>query len=47
VKQPQPDSSYAAMRLVVALALMTIGNGSMYIVAVVLPALQAEFGVSS
>jgi MFS family permease len=42
---PQPDSPYAAMRLVVALALMTIGNAGMYIVVVVLPAVQAEFGV--
>jgi MFS family permease len=42
---PRPDSPYAAMRLVVALALMTIGNAGMYIVVVVLPAVQAEFGV--
>ncbi len=40
------DSPYAALRLVVALALMTIGNAGMYIVAVVLPAVQAEFGVA-
>jgi MFS family permease len=33
------------MRLIVALALMTIGNAGMYIVVVVLPAVQAEFGV--
>ena len=45
MKPPQPDSPYAAMRLVVALALMTIGNAGMYIVVVVLPAVQAEFGV--
>src|SRR5262249_25921356 len=37
---------YAALRLVFALALMTIGNGAMYVVVVVLPAVQAEFGVS-
>ncbi len=43
---PAPDSPYAALRLVVALALMTIGNGAMYIVVVVLPTAQAEFGVS-
>ena len=42
---PQPDSPYAAMRLVVALALMTIGNAGMYVVVVVLPTVQAEFGV--
>jgi len=40
------DSPYAWLRLVYALALMTIGNGAMYIVVVVLPAVQAEFGVS-
>jgi len=34
------------MRLVVALALMTIGNCGMYVVVVVLPAVQAEFGVA-
>ena len=43
---PAPDSRYAALRLVVALALMTVGNGAMYIVIVVLPAVQAEFGVA-
>ena len=42
----QADSAYAAARLVVALALMTIGASGMYIVPVVLPALQAEFGVA-
>ena len=44
--QHQADSRYAAMRLIVALLLMTIGSGSMIIVAVVLPAVQAEFGVA-
>ncbi len=34
------------MRLVIALALMTIGNCGMYVVVVVLPAVQAEFGVA-
>ncbi len=43
--RPAADSPYAALRLVVALALMTIGNGAMYVVVVVLPAVQAEFGV--
>ena len=41
-----PDSRYAWARLVVTLALMTIGSGAMYVVAVVLPAVQAEFGVA-
>jgi MFS family permease len=40
------DSRYAWTRLVVTLALMTIGSGAMYVVAVVLPAVQAEFGVA-
>jgi len=40
------DSRYAWTRLVVTLVLMTIGSGAMYIVAVVLPAVQAEFGIA-
>ena len=40
------DSRYAWMRLVCTLALMTIGSSAMYVVAVVLPAVQAEFGTS-
>src|SRR5258706_8740615 len=40
------DSRYAWTRLFVTLALMTIGSGAMYVVAVVLPAVQAEFGVA-
>jgi MFS family permease len=43
---PQPDSRYAVMRLLVALVLMTVGGSGMYVVAVVLPAVQAEFGVA-
>ncbi|MDH5263279.1 MAG: MFS transporter [Betaproteobacteria bacterium] len=43
---PQPDSRYAAFRLAVTLALMTIGASAMYVVPVVLPAVQAEFGIS-
>ncbi len=39
------DSRYAWSRLLVVLALMTIGSGAMYVVAVVLPAVQAEFHV--
>ena len=41
-----PDSRAAWTRLAVTLALMTIGSGSMYIMAVVLPTVQAEFGVA-
>ena len=40
------DSRYAWTRLAVTLALMTIGSGAMYVVSVVLPAVQAEFGVA-
>jgi len=40
------DSRYAWTRLMVTLALMTIGSGGMYVVAVVLPSVQAEFGVA-
>ncbi|HEV7912763.1 MAG TPA: MFS transporter, partial [Albitalea sp.] len=43
---PQADSRQAALRLAVTLALMTIGSSAMYVVAVVLPAVQAEFGVA-
>ena len=41
-----PDSRYAWLRLLITLALMTIGSGAMYVVAVVLPPVQAEFGVA-
>lgn len=40
------DSRYAWTRLLVSLALMTIGSSGMYVVAVVLPSVQAEFGVA-
>jgi len=40
------DSRYAWFRLMVTLLLMTIGSGSMYVIAVVLPSVQAEFGVA-
>nr|HET7858288.1 MFS transporter [Caldimonas sp.] len=40
------DSRYAWTRLAVALALMTIGSSAMYVVAVVLPSVQAEFGTA-
>mgnify|MGYP003507199584 CR=1 FL=1 len=40
------DSRHAWQRLAIVLALMTIGSGAMYVIAVVLPAVQAEFGVA-
>ncbi len=40
------DSRYAWARLAATLVLMTVGSAGMYVVAVVLPAVQAEFGVS-
>jgi MFS family permease len=46
VTQPEVDSPYAARRLAIALALMAIGGCGMYVVVVVLPAVQAEFGVA-
>jgi len=39
------DSRHAWLRLAAALALMTLGSSAMYVVSVVLPAVQAEFGV--
>jgi len=39
------ESSYAWLRLIVAVTLSTIGGCGMYVVVVVLPAVQAEFGV--
>ncbi|NUZ05488.1 MFS transporter [Piscinibacter koreensis] len=44
--QHAADSRYAWTRLGVSLALMTIGSGAMYVMAVVLPPVQAEFGVA-
>jgi MFS family permease len=43
---PTADSRYAWQRLAIVLALMTIGSGAMYVIAVVLPAVQTEFGVA-
>ena len=43
---PLADSRQAWTRLMVALALMTIGSGAMYVVAVVLPSVQKEFGIA-
>mgnify|MGYP006144751575 FL=1 len=39
------DSRQAAWRLLITLGLVTLGNSAMYVVSVVLPAVQAEFGV--
>ena len=44
--QLDTESAYAWMRLLVSLALMTIGGAGMYSVTVVLPRIQAEFGVA-
>ncbi len=38
------DSPQAALRLLVTLGLVILGNSSMYVVSVVLPAVQNEFG---
>lgn len=51
MKQPQAspsaiDSPQAAWRLLTTLLLMLLGNSGMYVVSVVLPEVQAEFGVS-
>jgi MFS family permease len=40
------DSPQAWRRLAAVLLLMTIGSGAMYVISVVLPAVQAEFGAS-
>lgn len=39
------DSPQAALRLLVTLGLVVLGNSSMYVVSVVLPAVQGEFGI--
>ncbi|HEX4764457.1 MAG TPA: MFS transporter [Usitatibacter sp.] len=44
--EPQTDSPYAAARLLVTLFIMTLGASGMYVVPVVLPAVQAEFGIT-
>jgi len=43
--QSAVESPYAWARLAAALALMTIGGSGMYAISVVLPRVQAEFGV--
>ncbi len=40
------DSRYAAYRLLIVLAIATMGNSGMYVLSVVLPQVQGEFGVS-
>jgi MFS family permease len=42
----QADSRYAMVRLGVTLLVMTVGSSGMYVVSVMLPAVQAEFGVA-
>jgi MFS family permease len=42
----EDGSPYAWVRLAVALVVMTISGASLYVVVVVLPAVQAEFGVA-
>lgn len=39
------DSRTAAWRLLVTVLLVTLGNSAMYVVSVVLPAVQSEFGI--
>jgi MFS family permease len=39
------DSRQAAWRLLATLGLVVLGNSSMYVVSVVLPTVQAEFGI--
>ena len=39
------DSPQAALRLLVTLGLVVLGNSSMYVVSVVLPEVQSEFGI--
>lgn len=41
-----PDSPYAWLRLGVTLLIMTVGSSGMYVISVVLPAVQADFGVA-
>jgi MFS family permease len=42
----EPESTYAWLRLLAALALMTLGGSGMYSIAVALAPVQAEFGVT-
>jgi MFS family permease len=45
-KKLEADSRYAMWRLLVTLTIMTVGSCGMYVVSVVLPAVQAEFGIA-
>ncbi len=40
------DSRYAAWRLFIVLLIATMGNSGMYVLSVVMPQIQSEFGVS-
>ncbi|HEX7867141.1 MAG TPA: MFS transporter [Variovorax sp.] len=42
----QADSRYAMLRLGLTLLVMTVGSSGMYVVSVMLPAVQAEFGIA-
>jgi MFS family permease len=42
----QPDSPEAFWRLMATLAIMTLGASAMYVVPVILPAVQADFGIT-
>ena len=42
----RPDSREAFWRLMAALAIMSLGASAMYVVPVILPSVQADFGVS-
>jgi MFS family permease len=41
-----PDSRYALVRLALTLLVMTVGSSGMYVVSVMLPSVQAEFGIA-
>ena len=45
-RAPSEGNAYAVTRLIASLVLMTIGNGGMYAATVVLPLVQAEFGIA-
>ncbi len=40
------DSTFAMLRLIITLALVTVGNGAIYVLAVLLPEVQKTFGLS-
>lgn len=42
----KPDSRYAMVRLGLTLLIMTVGSSGMYVVSVMLPAVETEFGVA-